>query len=292
MAWTIRACSSDYYYVAEAADGSVKYVKEKTDSKLFDSETAAKEFIENQPPESLKRRWGDQLPAFTYAKADATSFTVTFWEAVFGFLSRFSLFGAFRSATGKLRDGSRLKALGRSYVFPEVWVLAWSLLALVAVFAAVYCEGMASWVAFILAILGGIRIAETVVYQINVVLLDEYRARRAGRPYAVRSYRRLVMLAIHNYVEILLWFAAYYALNSSKFISTGGLHLQTFWGAVYQSVLTMTTLGYGDTYPAQGQWLAGLIVASETVIGVFLAIIVLARMLALVPKPSSIDEYE
>jgi hypothetical protein len=54
-----------------------------------------------------------------------------------------------------------------------------------------------------LIIYGGVRVVEIVIYQINVLIFDEYRARRSGIMYGVRGYRRLILLVPHNYIEII-----------------------------------------------------------------------------------------
>ncbi len=150
-------------------------------------------------------------------------------------------------------------------------------------------------VPFILTVVGVVRVVEIVVYQVNVVLFHEWRSKRQHQstPYAVRSYRRLVVLTIHNYVEILLWFAMFYVRAARCFhTACDGLSLETMSGAGYHSMLTMTTLGYGDIYPLRGEWVAALLAVAQTMIGVFLSVVVLARVIALIPRPLSMDENE
>ena len=144
---------------------------------------------------------------------------------------------------------------------------------------------------FVFTIVGSLRIIEIVIYLINVMLLYEWRAKRLGKgpPFALLSYRRSVILILHNYVEILFWFSMFYIIHAARFHTTG-LSLYTVSGAIYHSMLTMTTLGYGDIYPNTGEWPAAIIATAQTLVGVFLAVVVIARIIALIPKPLTIDE--
>lgn len=54
---------------------------------------------------------------------------------------------------------------------------------------------------------GSLRVFEVIVYQINVVFFDPYRAHKARRQYKVKSIRRIILALFHNYVEIMFWFA-------------------------------------------------------------------------------------
>ena len=93
-------------------------------------------------------------------------------------------------------------------------------------------------------------------------------------------------------MEILLWFAMFYIIEAESFHHTDGLSLQTLSGAIYHSMLTMTTFGYGDIYPLEEQWRAAVLATVQTLVGVFLAVIVVARVIALIPKPLTMDERE
>ena len=184
-----------------------------------------------------------------------------------------------------------------SSYFPESWVLGWTVIALVGLVLVSGISDLSGWWNYIILAFGLYRTYELVAYQINVTFLAEYRNKKrrredqSVRQYALHGYRRLVLLSIHNYIEVLLWFAAIYAAFSDQFrIESGDIALNHFVGALYFSVVTMTTLGYGDITPLG--WGGAALVGLQVVIGVFLTLIVLARVLALIPKPISMDEFE
>jgi voltage-gated potassium channel Kch len=130
---------------------------------------------------------------------------------------------------------------------------------------------------------------EVVVYQIKVVLFDPYRQPRATPDYAVRGDRRLVLLALHNYFEVVVWFAGAYAALRQLFGKTSAV-LSTPIGALYYSMVTMTTLGYGEITPANDSGRA--LVVAHLFVAVFITLIILARFLAFLPVPRTLDDTE
>ena len=68
------------------------------------------------------------------------------------------------------------------------------------------------------------------------------------------------------------------------------IQLNSFFGSIYFSLITMSTLGYGDIIPIN--FYALYIIISQTLIGIFIAIIIFARFISFIPKPESFDEYE
>jgi hypothetical protein len=138
-------------------------------------------------------------------------------------------------------------------------------------------------------IYGCVRIFEIIIVQINLFLFDQFRAATQKRPYFVTSFRRTVLLLIHNYLEIMIWFALFYHTFYYLF-DARNICLNTVLGSFYFSLVTMTTLGYGDIIP-KTQW-GTLIVIIQTLIGIFMALLLLARFVAILPKPKSMDKTE
>ncbi|WP_139125134.1 hypothetical protein [Bacillus solimangrovi] len=140
------------------------------------------------------------------------------------------------------------------------------------------------WIAFTILLYSFIRILEITVYQVNVLLFDPYQ--NAG--YSVRSYRRLVILLLHNYVEVIFWFATSYMIMSEHLnilISKG-----TITDTLLFSFLTMVTFGANSM--SSIQHIGHLIIFVQAVIGLFMTIITLARFIGLLPRPASQDEKE
>jgi len=130
---------------------------------------------------------------------------------------------------------------------------------------------------------GAVRVFDIVTYHLGVLF-----AHPTSADFALRSLRRSVVLALHNYGEVLFWFAAAYrrfAVHFSNSDIVGSVD-----GALYYSVVTMTTVGYGDITPsdALSRWIAVMHIS----VSLFLTLIVLGRLVSLLPKPKSLDPNE
>ena len=140
-----------------------------------------------------------------------------------------------------------------------------------------------------LLLYGSVRVFEIIVYQAKVVLFDAYRQPRSTPDYAVRSYRRIVVLALHNYFEVVFWFAAAYAALSELFGDKALLVARPA-GALYFSIVTMATVGYGDVAPSSDG--GRILVTLQVAIGLLMTIVILARVVAFLPTPRTLDEAE
>jgi hypothetical protein len=210
--------------------------------------------------------------------APAKTWIIQFWSWIFGALKWVSPFRWVRAAFPNLRG---------NYRFVEAWVLG-DLLLSAACLAALSSPGFCWWQILILCY-GAIRIFEIVVYQTNVLLFDEYSVKKGGETYGVAGLRRLVLLLLHNYIEVLFWFSVFYR-NSNHMFDSGRISLDSFAGSLYFSIVTMSTLGYGDVTPTQDTAL--FLVMVQTMIGVFMALVMLARFVSLLPKPGTLDLLE
>ena len=206
------------------------------------------------------------------------SFIVDLWSQIFDILGWISPF----------RIICHLIPATRGNVgFTDGWVLGNLLLSIGLLFICQapnfsYCEVIA--VAY-----GGIRVFEVFIYQINILLFDEYRARKAGKKYAIRSYRRIVINLLHNYVEVIFWFALIYR-NIGWAFDIGEVILNSFFISLNLSFVTMTTFGQTNISPKKP--LGNSIIFIQSVIGLFMALIVLARFISLIPIPETLDEFE
>lgn len=200
------------------------------------------------------------------------SFIVEFWRSVFARLLRITPFGLL---------SWRFTFSHRSV---DVWVLGHFLLALL------------SWLLLPVngcVVLGTIvgcyaawRIAEIVIYQLNVMLFDPFQT----STYALRSYRRSVLLAMQTFVEVFFWFAAIYKIFAHHFEKAD--ILRSLDGSLYFSAVTMATLGYGDITPLQTSTLGRLIVVFHVGVGFFLTVVVIARVISLLPRPATMADDE
>ncbi|MBI4181124.1 MAG: two pore domain potassium channel family protein [Chloroflexi bacterium] len=136
---------------------------------------------------------------------------------------------------------------------------------------------------------GLFRTFEVLIYQINVFLFDQYRTEKADKPYVVRGYRRIVILLLQNYIEIVFWFGLFYHYWSWAFKTTES-SLNSFAATLHFSIITITGLGSSSISPTQ-TW--GYVLTSiQMVIGLFMVLGILARFIALLPKPETMDDSE
>jgi hypothetical protein len=132
-----------------------------------------------------------------------------------------------------------------------------------------------------LVIYGLLRVWEVSVYQVNVLLFGEYRAFSNGKDYALVGYRRLVILLLHNYAEIILWMAATYTFLSADYVHKWGDGAGTAIGGFCSSFITMTTFGDFDLSPKNQ--MAAIVLVFHATVGLFMTLLSLARFIALTP---------
>jgi hypothetical protein len=197
------------------------------------------------------------------------SFIVESWSKVFSILRWISPFQIIRILIPATRG---------SYRFVDGWVLGNLVLSIVLL---LICSALSlRWWEAIAIGYGGIRVFEVFIYQINVLLFDEY---------ALRGFRRIVILLLHNYVEIIFWFALIYR-NIGWAFETGGVSLDSFLVSLNFSFVTMTTFGHTAISPRET--LGDILIFIQSVIGLFMALLILARFISLIPTPDTLDEFE
>jgi hypothetical protein len=207
-------------------------------------------------------------------------FIAELWCVAFGFLSQLSMFFVVR----KLVPSKQ-----RSRRFTDGWVLG-HLLASILLAVASSVPGLAWW-ELIFIIYAGFRIFELVVYLINILLLNQVRVGKEKKRYSFREYRRIVILAIHNYAELIFWFTLIYRNVGGAFTTdpTSVLDLGSFSGAFSYSFHTISSFGYSSATPIGKSGTA--LVTLQACIGLFMMVFILARFVALLPI-STKDEFE
>lgn len=210
------------------------------------------------------------------------SFIVELWSKVFSILGWISPFQIIFWIVCRL-----IPATEGSYRFVDGWVLGNSLLSIVLL---LMCSSpnLCWWEAIGIGY-GGIRVLEVLVYQVNVLLFDEYGAKKAGKAYAIRGFRRLMIALLHNYVEIIFWFALFYR-NLGWAFEASEVTLDSFLVSLNFSFVTMTTFGYSTIFPKE-TW-GNILTLIQSVIGLFMALLILARFVSLIPTPETLDEFE
>ena len=201
------------------------------------------------------------------------SFIVSFWARLFEFLGKFSVFFLLRLILKKPVTER----------FVDGWVIGHLVFSVAALFvAAIYGQ---SWFCVALAFYGFARTFEIVIYQANVMLFDEYRANRDGQEYFLDGYRRMVVLLIHNYFEIIFWLACSYTVFADQYIKNWEAGEGTVIGGIYSSFITMTTFGEFDLTPISIP--GAIILMFHATVGLFMTLLSLARFIALLPTPKA-----
>lgn len=202
------------------------------------------------------------------------SIIVKFWEKVFDILKHISLFNLIKRIFPKLR-----------YKFVDYWVISNFLLSIIYIFLVKYTDR--TIVLYILFFYGALRIFEILVYQINVLLFDENKAKKQNKEYALKSYRRTVILLLNNFIEIIIWYAASYGFLSSQFMNVG---TESIAQLIYTSFSVMTGFGNASIEPASNFGI--YLIWGESFAGLFMTLISLARFIGLLPAPKSMDDEE
>ncbi len=123
------------------------------------------------------------------------------------------------------------------------------------------------------------RAYEITINQANVLFTTDREMTLEKTIQPIPEPRRLLLVALFNYTEIVLWFAALYRIESYRFsFKPEILNLAERFTSLYYSIMTMVTLGYGDITPkTDGVWLVTIHLA----VTIFLSLIVLARFVSI-----------
>jgi len=214
--------------------------------------------------------------------APGYSWIVPFWSWVFLILQHISIVEILRTVVPKLRVTS---------AFIEGYVTLNTLAAFTALAVAAHRLDVAvSWLLVVAVVYGSFRIFEITVFQANVLMFHQYRAKVAGESYTLRGFRRTVILLVHNYFEIVCWFGVVnvFLYRDSQITSLGTD--PSFFSVFRESMLMMFTFTPETYQPARDP--AIMAFSIQAVVGLFMSVIVLARFLALLPPPKSADEHE
>ena len=168
------------------------------------------------------------------------------------------------------------------FLFPELWVISNILFAIVGciVIAKTSCQ----IVSYIFVVYAFLRTFELFVYQINVLLFDPIKSGRTK--YRIKSATRTVLLLICNIFEYILWFSVVYIfVYKTKNQNIDSLRV------ILESVTTLANIASPEDISDYEKGFEITIIAHiESVIGIFMNIICLARFISLLPPVQSIDK--
>jgi len=150
-------------------------------------------------------------------------------------------------------------------IISEFYVVVWFLILLAILIFNAY---LATWLAMLLVCY---RLVDGLNYRLCMIFVDRYK-----KDWGLRSLNQSLVLLFINYLEIIVGFATLYLLTDSVGYNIG-VPLSSRLDALYFSVITITTLGYGDIKPIVevGKWLC----LTETVMGFILIVLVVGSFL-------------
>lgn len=164
------------------------------------------------------------------------------------------------------------------FLFPEIWVLINITLAIIGYFTV--RKETAEWICWVFCIFAIFRTFELFVYQINVLLFDPIKKGRSK--YKIKSATRTVLLLICNIFEYILWFSVVYLfMYRGQESDVDRLHI------VMESVSTLANIASPEDFKNADIVFVAYI---ESVIGIFMNIVCLARFISLLPPVQTIDE--
>ena len=235
---------------------------------------------------------------------DERTFVLKFWSGIFFVLGYISPFQIIRKLFGKDRNDGR-QAFVKSYLFVDTWVTGNLALSFLAICIVKYTD--IRLVSKIIVIYGLLRVFEVFIYQVNVLLFDEYRSdvkkdkeekeqnqnkknvtAKNNYSYALRSYRRIVILLLNNFFEIIFWFSSAYLYLSAYF--SPDLKENTILEIIYKSFVKMTNFGSTTIEPRASLGIE--IIWLESFIGLFMTLLVLARFIGMLPKTDTLEKNE
>ncbi|BCS80918.1 hypothetical protein [Anaerocellum diazotrophicum] len=207
------------------------------------------------------------------------SFILDFWEKIFLFFQKISLFYWIKKITKN-----------KSYFLVDMWVLGHLVLAFVSTLITYYIGAKCRVIIWIVITYAILRVFEIIVYQFNVLFFDNYRNKKKGEPYKIKSATRMVILLLHNYFEVMMWYSA---LMISILLLNGNFTKQkSWWDYIRANVLNVATFNSDDIQNITGEFTSVLsnFVFLENMTGLIMTIICLARFINLLPNVEREDD--
>jgi hypothetical protein len=194
---------------------------------------------------------------------------------------------------------ARGKIRGKLDVAIDKWVIICSLLLFPTfILYTFFSECIGLW-GYILILLGILRVVEICVVQAGLMIFDRYQRLLKTGKYTVRSLHRLALLLVHNYFEIIFWFALFYRFLQVNYhsIDFGKYSISSFLDVLIRifhfSFFQMSTFGqFNDITGVKVSGLSVLLILVQTIIGLYMTLLIFARFVGSMPVPRSEDKFE
>lgn len=160
----------------------------------------------------------------------------------------------------------------------EVYILSWFIIEAVLLAVAALEAG---WPLLISRVLASIRILDILQSSVNLSVFDQLRSRGS---LMVSSAVRTLVLSFLNYLELIILFGILYTSVNEKLVGSAG-----WLDALYYSVVTQLTIGYGDIRPLG---VARLISSLQGLIAVAFTILIFGRIVSVLPRIESVMRHD
>ena len=159
----------------------------------------------------------------------------------------------------------------------EAYILAWFAIELLLLLLAEIDVGWPLWIPRVLAT---IRILDIFQSSVNLSVFDQLRTEERV---VISSAVRTLVLSFLNYLELLICFGIVYVTMLGKLEGA-----DSWMDAIYFSVVTQLTIGYGDIRPL-GE--ARFVSSMQGLVAVAFTILILGRIVSVLPKIESVMKH-
>lgn len=196
---------------------------------------------------------------------------------VFGALGRNSLYEWVLKGLGKESTPSCV----------EKWVLGWLALATLCFIAS--SAAFPTYAYCLIALVSAYRVLEILVYAANTVLFHSFIQ---GRWSPISTERYAILLLI-NYAEIILWFATHYSILRYDLLQEIPISVWvTKFMILRESMVIMVANSTGAFLDSPKSFGALVVVTIQIGIGLFMTLLVLARLVNVLPNPGRLNEKQ
>lgn len=159
----------------------------------------------------------------------------------------------------------------------ELYILTWFAIELVLL---LFTELDAGWPLWIPRVLATIRILDIFQSSVNLSVFDQLRT---DERVVIASAVRTLVLSFLNYLELLICFGIVFVTMLEQLVGA-----VTWLDAIYDSVVTPLTIGYGDIRPVGT---ARFVSAMQGPVAVAFTILIVGRIVLVLPKVESVMKH-